>query len=126
MTHPTPYDHNFSFTDFSATTPSAHQPCVRLDGEFDAIKQTTDEVRANLAKIQRDDGALRFDFSASDTIKAATIFLYQRSANPPAAPSAIATYTWNFSFDNGIGSIPISAVPLGGGSYHPIPVTQDA
>lgn len=58
MSQPTPYDRSYSFTDFSAGSPSAQQPGVRIDAEFDAIEQTLGETLVNLAKIQRDDGRL--------------------------------------------------------------------
>lgn len=58
MAQPPPYDRAYSFTDHSANLPTTPQPGVSLDNEFEAIEVTTDAIRANLALIQRDDGAL--------------------------------------------------------------------
>lgn len=56
---PTPYLRHTSFTDFSTVHPDEQQPGVDLDGEFDPIKITTDQLIARLSEIQRDDGRLR-------------------------------------------------------------------
>lgn len=58
MAQPPAYARAFSFTDYTANYPSTPQPGVRLDVEFDALTTTTNAIRANLALIQRDDGAL--------------------------------------------------------------------
>jgi hypothetical protein len=58
MAQPPDYTRAFSFTNYTANYPSTPQPGVRLDTEFDALSVTTDAIRANLALIQRDDGAL--------------------------------------------------------------------
>lgn len=59
MAQPTPYERSFDFTQFATDTPSAPPPGVRLDAEFDAAGLTISQILANLALIQRDDGALR-------------------------------------------------------------------
>lgn len=59
MAQPTPYARSFDFTQFSTDTPSAQQPGVRLDAEFDGLGETLGETLDNLALIQRDDGQLR-------------------------------------------------------------------
>lgn len=58
MAQPPAYVRAFSFTDYTANFPSAQQPGVRLDTEFNAVATTTAAIRANLARIQRDDGQL--------------------------------------------------------------------
>ena len=58
MTQPTAYTPAFNFTSFSASYPSSQQPGVSLDGEFNALKATTDGVLASIKLIQRDDGRL--------------------------------------------------------------------
>lgn len=58
MTQPTPYTLGYSFTDFSAASPTAQQPGVKLDAEYNAIATTLAGVLTNLALIQRDDGKL--------------------------------------------------------------------
>lgn len=58
MAQPTPYVPATSFSDHTASQPDVPQDGTDLDAEFQAIKLTTDQVRANLALLQRDDGAL--------------------------------------------------------------------
>ena len=57
MSQPTPYSPVHSFVSDSATVPNF--PGQALDVEFNDVKTTTDQVLANLALIQRDDGALK-------------------------------------------------------------------
>ena len=59
MAQPTPYDRQFSFQDFQASQPTTPLPGDEVDGEFNAVKLTIDQLLVNLAKIQRDDGALK-------------------------------------------------------------------
>lgn len=58
MAQPTPYVPGFSFTGHSVSNPGDPQPGTSLDAEHDALQATLDEVLANLALIQRDDGLL--------------------------------------------------------------------
>lgn len=58
MAQPVPFTRGYNFTGFSTANPASQQPGVKLDIEFDALKATTDQVLANLALIQRDDGKL--------------------------------------------------------------------
>ena len=58
MAQPTPYVPATSFSDHTSSQPEVPQDGIDLDAEFQAIKLTLDEVLANLALIQRDDGAL--------------------------------------------------------------------
>lgn len=58
MAQPTPYDRQSSFSNIQAQAPSDPLPGNTLDAEFNAVKETLDETLANLALIQRDDGAL--------------------------------------------------------------------
>lgn len=68
MAQPPSYSLSFSFTDYTANYPSNQQPGVRLDTEFRAIKTTLDAVLVNLAKIQRDDGALKNGIVGPDAL----------------------------------------------------------
>lgn len=74
MPQPPTYTRQFDFSDFSASNPLDQQPGGSLDAEFDAIKTTTDAVRGNLAKIQRDDGALANDSVGVDQLKPEVAF----------------------------------------------------
>lgn len=56
MSQPAAYTPVHSFVADSATVPNF--PGQALDVEFNDVKITTDQIRANLALIQRDDGAI--------------------------------------------------------------------
>lgn len=58
MAQPTPYTPATDFSDHTASQPDVPHDGTALDAEFNAIKLTLDEILANLALIQRDDGAL--------------------------------------------------------------------
>jgi hypothetical protein len=58
MAQPTAYDRQASFSNIQAQAPSDPLPGDTLDAEFNATKVTLDAILANLALIQRDDGAL--------------------------------------------------------------------
>lgn len=59
MAQPTAYSRQANWTDFSTERPSDQPTGSLLDAEFNAIKVTTDNIRTNLAIIQRDDGQLQ-------------------------------------------------------------------
>lgn len=58
MPAPVPYARAFSFTDYTANHPSAQQPGVSLDNEFNAVAASITSVNARLALVQRADGRL--------------------------------------------------------------------
>lgn len=58
MAQPPEYDRQYSFTDYQTANPVDPLPGPELDAELNAVKQTLDIINANLALIQRDDGAL--------------------------------------------------------------------
>lgn len=68
MAQPTPYDRQFSFQDFQAQEPTTPLPGDEVDGEFNAVRLTIDQTLVNLAKIQRDDGALRNGIVTQDAL----------------------------------------------------------
>ena len=74
MAQPTPYERQFSFSDFSTENPADPQPGSQIDGEFNNIKQTIDQILANVALIQRDDGELGNDTVGADQLKAELTF----------------------------------------------------
>lgn len=57
MAQPTPYARDFDFAPLAP--PNVPEVGERVNGEFDAVKRTTDEIRDSLEQIQRDDGMLR-------------------------------------------------------------------
>ena len=70
---PYPYNRIFDFESFSINTPSAQQPGVQLEGEYDAIKLTIDSLISRLAEIQRADGKLKGE--AFDITTASAVYL---------------------------------------------------
>ena len=68
MSQPQPYSPQHSFVADSATVPNF--PGQSLDIEFQDVKTTTDQILANLALIQRDDGALKNGTVTYDTLSA--------------------------------------------------------
>src|SRR4051794_26458939 len=72
MAQPTPYTRLFDFTAWSTAHPSSQQPGVDLDGEYNRLKVTTDQIRTNLAIIQRDDTALANAIVTPDSLSTAT------------------------------------------------------
>ena len=58
MPQPTAFVPSYDFSDFSTLNPTTPHLGVKLDDQFTALKLTTDEIRVNLALIQRDDGDL--------------------------------------------------------------------
>jgi hypothetical protein len=75
MPQPTPFDRSFSFTDWEAESPSAVPPGTSVDAEFDAVELTLGETLANLALIQRDDGALANGSVGLDQLASSVITL---------------------------------------------------
>lgn len=70
MTQPTAYTRQADFSDFESSNPTDPKSGTSLDAEFDAIKVTTDQIRTNLAILQRDDtklGNLTVHVEALDT-----------------------------------------------------------
>lgn len=91
MAQPTPYNRIFNFTSWSTSHPTSQQPGVSLDAEYNAIKLTTDQIRTNLAKIQRDDGSLANLSVTPDSLSAATKTLLS-GWNPRGAWAAATAY----------------------------------
>jgi hypothetical protein len=58
LAQPTPYNRLFSFTSYQAANPTSPLPATDVDGELNLVKTTLDQILANLALIQRDDGTL--------------------------------------------------------------------
>jgi hypothetical protein len=58
VSQPPTYNREFDFTSFQASSPSAPLPASHIDAELNRVKATIDQVLANIALIQRDDGAI--------------------------------------------------------------------
>ena len=58
MAQPRDYTRNYNFNDFQTTNPSDPLPASQVDNEFNDVKLTLDDLNANIALIQRDDGKI--------------------------------------------------------------------
>ncbi|CAK0751180.1 hypothetical protein WCLP8_210004 [uncultured Gammaproteobacteria bacterium] len=74
MSQPTAYNRQRCFTDWSANYPTTPHSGAGLDAEFDAIETTLDATLVNLAKVQRDDGALAYQSVGPEQLRADVTF----------------------------------------------------
>lgn len=58
MPQPSPYVPSYSFTEWQVLNPTRPLPAGQVDGELALIQETLDQVIANMALLQRDDGQL--------------------------------------------------------------------
>lgn len=88
MAQPNPYDRAFNFSNFQASNPAQPLPAGPLDEEFSRVKAFTDQIRANLALIQRDDTALANNSVGFDQLKAEVM----TGINPPTPWETATSY----------------------------------
>lgn len=75
MAQPTPYNRLYNFGAYARNNPAAPYQPYYLDAELDAIETSIDETIANLALLQRDDGALRNAIVTPDSLSTETLNL---------------------------------------------------
>ena len=93
MAQPTPYNRLYDFSDYQEVNPTKPLRGSEVDAEFDAIKLTTDQIRANAAQIQRDDGSLANQSVTPDSLSAGTLaMIHQGEYVPRGAWAAITAY----------------------------------
>jgi hypothetical protein len=85
VAQPTAYTRVYDFSDYQSSNPSTPLPGNQVDAEFDAIKLTTDQIRTNLALIQRDDGALKNGIVTPESLATATNALITVGGSPQGA-----------------------------------------
>lgn len=83
MSQPTPYNRLYNFTDYQTVNPADPLPANELDAELNAIELTTDEIRANLAQLQRDDGALANQLVTPESLSASTLAIISQGEYVP-------------------------------------------
>ncbi len=66
---PTPYERQADFSDHSQNFPSQPHNGTDMDSEFNAVKDTLDDVLTNLELIQRDDGELANNSVGPDQLR---------------------------------------------------------
>lgn len=68
MSQPQPYNRQYSFANYQTQSPSSPLPGQKVDLELNSVKLTLDQTLTNLAKLQRDDGALRNGIVTQDSL----------------------------------------------------------
>lgn len=91
MAQPPAYDRQFSFIDSQASSPDDPLPANQHEIELNAIKTTLDAILANLALIQRDDGALANNSVGNDQLSSTL----QVGVDTPTTWSAGQSYAVN-------------------------------
>jgi hypothetical protein len=80
VAQPVEYTRQYDFEDFQSSNPTTPLPADQVEAEYNAIKLTTDQLRANLALIQRDDGLLANTSVHVDSLDTAVKSLIQSSS----------------------------------------------
>lgn len=80
MAQPSAYNRAFNFSNYQAEHPTSPLPAASIDLEFSRIKQVLDQIRQNLALIQRDDTALANRSVGFDQLKTEI----EIGVNPPS------------------------------------------
>jgi hypothetical protein len=83
MTQPTPYERLYNFTDWQTVNPTKPLPATQMDAELNAVKQTSDQTRLNLALIQRDDGKLVNQVVNPESLSAGTLAMISQGEYVP-------------------------------------------
>lgn len=91
MTQPTAYTREFNFQNYQATAPTTPLPGVHVDAELNRIKTTLDQIRVNLALIQRDDTALANESVGFDQLADEVVI----GVNPPTTWVTLTAYVVN-------------------------------
>ena len=93
MTQPTPYTRLYDFSDFQTVNPTRPLPGSQVDSELDAVKLTTDQLRQNIALIQRDDGKLANQAVTPESLSAGALaMIHQGEYSPKGAWAAATSY----------------------------------
>jgi hypothetical protein len=80
VAQPVEYSRQYDFEDFQSSNPTTPLPADQVEAEYNAIKLTTDQLRANLALIQRDDTRLANSSVHLDALETAVKALMQSAA----------------------------------------------
>lgn len=93
MAQPTAYTRSTNFNDYSTSNPSSPHQGSSLDAEFNAVKTTTDQIRSNLAQIQRDDGKLVNLSVHTEALSTAVLALIKATSNGYSVKGSFAAST---------------------------------
>ena len=95
MAQPRDYTRQYNFNDYQATSPSDPLRGSEVDGELNAIKLTLDDLNANIAKIQRDDGKLGNVSVHKDAFDQGALAIINSTFTPRGNWSAAVSYVVN-------------------------------
>lgn len=83
MAQPTPYTRQYDFSDYQTVNPSKPLRGSEVDTELDAVKLTTDQLRANIGLIQRDDGKLANQAVTPESLSAGALAMIHQGEYTP-------------------------------------------
>lgn len=83
MAQPTPYNRLYDFSDYQTVNPTKPLRGSEVDAELDAVKLTTDQLRANIGLIQRDDGALANQSVTPESLSAGALAMIHQGEYVP-------------------------------------------
>src|SRR3990167_4039109 len=101
MAQPTAYVRVYDFEDFQADAPSTPLPADQLEAELDAIVITTNEIRTNMAILQKDDTTMANDVVHPDAFTAASLALMGGTWSPEGAWVTLTVYAVGDVVTNG-------------------------
>ena len=81
MAQPRAYTRQANFTDHTTESPSDPQVGSKLDSEFDALNLTLNDIRANLALLQRDDTKVANSSIHTEALSNAVLALIKATEN---------------------------------------------
>ena len=99
MAQPRDYIRQYNFNDFQATSPDEALPGNQLDAELNAVKLTLDDLNANIAKIQRDDGKLGNTSVHKDAFDQGALAIINSSFTPRGDWATGRSYAVNDAID---------------------------
>jgi hypothetical protein len=83
MSQPTPYNRLYNFNDYQTINPTKPLRGSEVDAELDAVKLTTDQLRANIGLIQRDDGKLANQSVTTESLSAGALAMIHQGEYVP-------------------------------------------
>ena len=99
MAQPRDYTRQYNFSDYQATSPSDPLRGSEIDGELNSVKLTLDDLNANIAKIQRDDGKIGNATVHKDAFDQAALALINSAFTPRGDWSTATSYAVNDAVD---------------------------
>ena len=110
MAQPRDYTRQYNFKDFQATSPSSPLPGTEVDAELNSVKLTLDDLNANIAKVQRDDGKLGNASVHKDAFDQGALAIINSTFTPRGIWATASSYVVNDAVDfNGATYVATSA-----------------